>query len=285
VEFINLDKKGHDKMTKIYESKDSVTWDSGLRTTEPCIYVEDRVGNILASIQKKIGTDEYSVLFKGYWDEDGFIVTNDYYIPKQTVSGASVDYDENIGEKRIKDGYNVVAHSHPFSVGTGNYSGADDTHINTHFPCSLLTDRDGDITSATLKLDTPSKDYKIKIEIESEDIKSCSSASEDIVGMDNIKKKTYSTTSKGNYTNKHLLSQNHLPFSQSNSDLTRVDYDTLSEEEWKEHRDTYMIEKGYKKTPTGSWYKESVKEQWNSEIDEMESTYDDVCSMNPCLPF
>jgi|TARA_Y100000310_G_scaffold83971_3_gene80646 hypothetical protein len=254
--------------------ENNVAWDSGLKTTKACIYVENRVNDILASIQKKVGNDEYSVLFKGYWDEDGFVVSNEYRIPKQKVSGASVDYEENIGELRVNDGWNVVAHSHPFSRGKGSYSGADDSHINTHFPCSLLTDGDGDIVNATLKLDTPNKDYRILLEIDSDDIKTCSANTEEIVGLDNIVKKTYDyQTSRINNHN-----QRQLQLTQG------IDWDNLGEPEWKKERDRYMKEKNMvKDSNTGVWRRKTIDELEDDEIEKDIVTYHETCSGN--IPF
>lgn len=145
-------------------------WDSGLATREPCILLSDRVRKILKTIQDEVGNDEYSVLFKGDWESKGFTVSNNYYIPKQEISSMSVDYEENIGKLRNEKGYNVICHSHPFSSGTGNYSGADDSHINSHFPCSILTDKHGDIINATLKLDTSHVDCILSIKIDPKNI-------------------------------------------------------------------------------------------------------------------
>ena len=167
------------------------TWDSGLKILPPQIYLDSEVEAILGSIQDSVGNDEFSVMFKGAWGDEGFMVSSDYYIPDQEVSGASVDYDENIGEKREQDGYNVIVHSHPFSTGNTFASGTDEEHVNSHFPCSLISDSEGKVAKAFLRIDTPNHGYKIKIEIDTDDLKYSVSHEREIEGLDKIKKSTY----------------------------------------------------------------------------------------------
>ena len=169
----------------------SKAWDSGLRVVEPKLIVDKDVELIAKAIQDDVGNDEFSVLFKGMWTDKGFKVTKEYYIPDQEVTGMSVDYEENIGIKRAQDGFNVVVHSHPFSrCRTTTKSGADEEHVSSHFPCSLITNDDGEISNAQLNLDTPNDEVKVGVEIDVDEIKYYNTAVEmEIVGLDKIKKK------------------------------------------------------------------------------------------------
>jgi hypothetical protein len=117
------------------KQKDDV-WDSGLNIIcKPTIVVPHKIQRICASIKKKFIGNEFSILCKGEMKESKMIVSPEYIIPKQTVSGASVDYDEPLDSYK-NDGYNVVIHAHP--DGLRRFSGADDDSININFDCSIL---------------------------------------------------------------------------------------------------------------------------------------------------
>lgn len=203
-------------MTIIYQHKNNKQgqWQSDLNILEPSICIENQVENILSVAQKKAGHNECSVMFKGDWGDDGFVVSNEYYIPKQEVSSTSVDYKEDISKLRRENGFNVICHSHPFSRNS-NYSNSDEEHVNSHFPCSLLANDIGEIIMASLKLDTPNPNYKIKVKIKGEDIKYYSNLDVSVEGLDNIVEEEdyyYSRHSKnisvGNYK---YLEQNKIP--------------------------------------------------------------------------
>lgn len=121
--------------------KKTEVFDSGLSIVEPKILIPTKINTIVKSIQKKVGSEEFSVLLKGRWTERGYEIENTFYIPEQKVTGTSVDYIENLSELQ-KQGWNVVYHSHPFSE-TPSFSESDKTSINCHFDCSLLGNRDG----------------------------------------------------------------------------------------------------------------------------------------------
>jgi len=87
------------------------------------------------TMQSRLPGLEFSILIRGTWTEQGFILSKDYIIPKQRVTPASVDYTEDLAAYK-KDGYNTVIHSHPFP--SSSFSYADDEAINAHFDCSLL---------------------------------------------------------------------------------------------------------------------------------------------------
>jgi len=182
-------------MTKSNKEKD-IMWSSDLNITEPCIWLKDKVSDILFTLQDKAEDNECSILFKGYWDINGFVVDNEYYIPKQEVGRASVDYLENIGALRVKDGYNVVVHSHPFSKGSGSFSSADEKYINSHFDCSLLMDGGGRIVDARLCISTPEECYKMLVEVDEDNIKEYTTRSINLVGIENICVKQYQRYNK-----------------------------------------------------------------------------------------
>ena len=110
--------------------------DSGLVVLEDVkVHVPLEVLVVCRKIQEKVGKNEFSILCKGRWSERGYEVGKEYVVPKQEVSGASVDYKEGL-EKYKRDGYVVVIHSHPW--GGGGFSRDDDETINSHFECSVL---------------------------------------------------------------------------------------------------------------------------------------------------
>lgn len=128
---------------------------------------------------------EFSVLLKGQFDGIRFEVNaDDYAIPKQSVSGASVDYEENLLDYIKDGGYNVHLHRHPSS--TKVFSGADEKSTNVNFDCALLY-CDGNITDASLRFKLNDNVYlklkpKIKVKVKLLDT---------IEGIENIKKKEY----------------------------------------------------------------------------------------------
>ena len=100
-------------------------------------YVTKELYNAIRSIEycvnKKFGaSNEFSIYIHGELDEEGdLIVSPDYYIPKQKVGGASVDYLEE-PEKY----YNGCLHKHP--SGCTSFSSVDKKYINSNFEFSLL---------------------------------------------------------------------------------------------------------------------------------------------------
>ena len=103
--------------------------------------------NVCNSLQKKVGNNEFSIVCKGHWDDDKYVISEEFKVPKQQVAGASVDYDlEHLEELKLA-GFNTVIHSHPFK--SANFSHSDDTTINSHFQCSVLYSV-GDFTTATI---------------------------------------------------------------------------------------------------------------------------------------
>jgi|TARA_Y100000310_G_scaffold83971_3_gene80650 hypothetical protein len=134
----------------VKKQEEEQSWDSGIVMLKPTIILQQGVQDVVVSTQRSMPNCEFSVLFKGNWHEAGvFYVTNEYIIPNQEVEQASVDYLENIAELRTQQGFNVVAHSHPFSYNT-TFSKDDEETINSHFPCSLLSNTKGHIIEGNL---------------------------------------------------------------------------------------------------------------------------------------
>jgi len=116
-------------------------FDSELKIVSPTVIVPQKVNSIIRYIQKEVGNNEFSLLLKGRWNEDGFTLAKEYYIPKQEVSSTSVDYKEDLS--LLSTGWNTIYHSHPFSHGAPSFSEADKTSINCNFTCSLLGTKEG----------------------------------------------------------------------------------------------------------------------------------------------
>ena len=91
------------------------------------------IRDIEISVNKKFTSrNEFSIYIHGEYDEDGNIsVSEDFYIPKQKVTCASVDYVE-----QPEPYYNGCLHKHP--DGCTNFSGTDEKYINCNFEFSLL---------------------------------------------------------------------------------------------------------------------------------------------------
>jgi len=114
-------------------------FDSGLAVLdEAVVFVPRTLLGVCDTIQSNFKHTEFSVVCRGEWMDIGFVVYPDYEIPKQEVTGASVDYDNEDLLRLKQDGFNVVLHSHPFGKGKQSFSKADEDHVNTHFKCSLL---------------------------------------------------------------------------------------------------------------------------------------------------
>jgi len=93
----------------------------------------DNIREIEIGVDKKFGSsNEFSIFIHGDYDENGYlIVSEEFYIPKQVVSGASVQYNEEPDEH-----YNGCLHKHP--SGCTSFSGTDEKYINSNFDFSLL---------------------------------------------------------------------------------------------------------------------------------------------------
>ena len=166
-----------------------IVWDSGFEVVKPKIIVPRECMDVMAEIQDHVDDREFSVLFKGKWGEHGFLIGSEYLIPKQEVMRCSVDYKENIGELRVKDGWNVVVHSHPFNnSGSGSFSSSDEEAINSHFDCSLLYVPHA-IADARLLIDVDK--VRLQLVIAKTSITIWNTNSKEVKGLSNIKEKTH----------------------------------------------------------------------------------------------
>ena len=186
---------------------------SGYKVNDLEILVDQKVYNVMRAAADIAGDDEYSILFKGYWSDAGIMVSEEYYIPKQTISGGSVDYDEPLGILREQQGFNVVLHSHPFTKNKDGWFSKDDMeYINTNFPISLLVNGLHEIIRAHVILETPQKGYDIRVELGYGDIHTFSNESMEIVGLDNIRKKKaiFPMTYTGSFKSQHAENHNYF---------------------------------------------------------------------------
>jgi hypothetical protein len=165
---------------KAVQPKKTFEFDSGINIiTRPQITIDYRLLTICDRIQSEHPKTEFSILAKGYYDENGFYVSDDYIIPEQTVTMAHVDFKDT--GKHQKDGYNVVIHSHHNM--SGSFSNEDMEYINNSFPCSVLYNKDG-FVDGTLSFNT---DDNIFI-FPTDKIKMILGLNEDVKGLENIKK-------------------------------------------------------------------------------------------------
>jgi len=181
---------------------------SGYKVNDLEILVDQKVYNVMRAAADIAGEDEYSILFKGHWADTGIVVSEEYYIPKQTISGSSVDYDEPLGILREQQGFNVVLHSHPFTKNKDGWFSKDDMeYINTNFPISLLANGLHEIIRAHVILETPQKGYDIRVELGYGDIHTFSNESMEVVGLDNIRKKKaiFPISYAGSFKSQHLV--------------------------------------------------------------------------------
>ena len=111
--------------------------DTGLKIlTDIKVVVPVEIGMVMNSILNEIPNPglEYGLYLKGRWEpETGTVhVGTEYYIPKQTVTGVTIEFDEGPPD----ESWNVAIHRHP--SGCRKFSGTDERSINTEFLASLL---------------------------------------------------------------------------------------------------------------------------------------------------
>lgn len=93
--------------------------------------------------------NEFSILCKGEWVKNKYVVSDDFVIPNQKVDRVSVYYDDEDLHNHRSNGYNVVIHCHPFT--SNSFSHTDNTTINAHFECSILYS-EGSFTTAVIPI-------------------------------------------------------------------------------------------------------------------------------------
>lgn len=98
------------------------------------VWVPFHIFCVLENLASKMD-DEYSIVLNAEKVEGGYLLSEEYRIPKQEVSTASIAYKEDCPEM-------CVIHRHP--DGCNNFSGTDQEYINQNFALSLLyTVKDG----------------------------------------------------------------------------------------------------------------------------------------------
>lgn len=146
------------------ESINENIFDSELHIADKVIIrVPIKILNVCKIIQSKVKHNEFSILCRSSWNKNVLNVSEDYVIPKQEVTGSSVDYIEDLSKYK-NAGYNVIIHSHPFK--SNSFSTDDIETINTHFIASILYSC-GEFTRAVISL-TLNKETKLQIDAEIE---------------------------------------------------------------------------------------------------------------------
>ena len=142
-------KNGKNAVKGKTKSEKDLVWDSGLKVVCPPILIDvpQSLVDVMRSIDNAVvGSVEFSIYVKADTSDIECIrISEDFYIPKQLVSGASVDYNEP-----PMDGFNAVIHKHP--RGVRSFSGTDDEYINQNFTVSILW-CDGEFVDATVNYD------------------------------------------------------------------------------------------------------------------------------------
>jgi len=89
---------------------------------------------VMNSLEKYVSNSlEFGLYLKGTYDKGVLAISEEFYVPKQQVSGASIDFDpEDDGNGE----WNGVIHRHP--NGCTGFSGTDNKSINENHMFSLL---------------------------------------------------------------------------------------------------------------------------------------------------
>lgn len=131
-------------------------------TEKPNILIPQKLLEDCNAIQKIFPGLEFSILVKGKWTDQGFVVGNEFVIPDQEVDGARVYFNDKETYDYKLQGYNTIIHSHPFS--SSSFSGSDLNTISIHYDCSILYSQKS-FTAATLSWQ-PGEDICQKIRID-----------------------------------------------------------------------------------------------------------------------
>lgn len=101
-------------------------------------YLPQKIVIILRSINKILNENnkagvEFGIYIQGSFKNGVLMINpNNFYIPEQKVTSASIDFKESIPS----NDYNGVIHKHP--TGCKKFSGTDNKYINQNFEFSLL---------------------------------------------------------------------------------------------------------------------------------------------------
>ena len=107
------------------------------------VIISKDTDRIISSVEREVNSKfnsstEFNMLLKGKWNKEGFVITPEYYIPKQEVTYGSCDTTDptEIMQKTIKEGFNVLLHRHPPNLDT--FSAHDLNVESPNFDCSIL---------------------------------------------------------------------------------------------------------------------------------------------------
>jgi len=130
-----LNNQNNNKVKIKKKKKGNGSWNSGLKVVDEIeVVIPERVGAIVSSVAAKVDT-EFSILFKFHFEGGRIIVEDEYVIPKQECTAASVDFKEGL-ESYVQQGYRCIMHRHP--DGLTSFSNDDERTINSNFDVSLL---------------------------------------------------------------------------------------------------------------------------------------------------
>lgn len=121
------------KKIKVINNDDGSCTSTLRKLKKIVLVIPQRIEQILQGLNEQYKDVEFSICTKTLYDEttDTFYMdSGDVFIPKQRVSRAFIEYEEDNLE------YNTVIHRHP--DGCTSFSGTDDQYINSNFKFSIL---------------------------------------------------------------------------------------------------------------------------------------------------
>ena len=122
------------------------------------VIVPTSIENTMLALNDEYNDVEFTILTKTEWCEEinSFIMSEEYFLPKQQVSSAHIDYEED------NTAFNTVIHKHP--NGCKGFSGTDEEYINANFDFSLLwVDKTFHIGHVRIKVDGYGDTFYFKI--------------------------------------------------------------------------------------------------------------------------
>jgi len=197
-------KKVKRKTNKFVKEKEEI-FESGLDIVDKYrIVLPEKIDRVIKALAGKFST-EFSILLQES-DRDGanIYIEDKYYIPKQEVSGGSVDYLEMEKlDKMRHEGWNVIMHRHP--TGVSSFSDADINSICSLYDISILFEG-GKYPIATVrhKLDGAILLIEAEVVVARPPVK--------IVGIENIKEKKTKLVSWNPYDRGYSWDWDGRPF-------------------------------------------------------------------------
>jgi len=114
---------------------------------------------VMRQIEKEVPSVEFGIYLHGEFNGATLKISEDYLIPKQKVSMASIDFEED-GHENGCTRWNGVAHKHP--TGCKSFSGTDDDSINGNHQFSLLYEN-GDFANGEVNLNVQEMQGRIRL--------------------------------------------------------------------------------------------------------------------------